>query len=62
MKNKINFVCVGTQKTGTTTLHNILKKHANIFLPQRKEAHFFDNEERFKLGLDWWDNKFFGVY
>jgi len=57
-----NFLCVGAQKAGTTSLHDILKNHPAIYLPERKEAHFFDNEERYKKGTNWWMNEFFSTY
>ncbi|SFI62142.1 sulfotransferase domain-containing protein [Olleya namhaensis] len=59
MSKPIDFICVGAQKAGTTSLHDILKKHPNIYLPERKEAHFFDIDERFNKGLDWWMETFF---
>ena len=59
---KINFICVGTQKAGTTTIHDILKNHQDIFLPEKKEAHFFDIENRYKKGLNWWKKEFFSSY
>lgn len=62
MKKLPNFICVGAQKSGTTTLHDILKKHPDIFLPKLKEAHFFDQEKRYKKGLEWWMDTFFGDY
>jgi len=59
---KINFFCIGTQKAGTTSLHDILKEHPDIFLPEEKEAHFFDIEEHYQLGLDWYYNEYFASY
>ncbi len=59
MFKPINFICVGAQKAGTTSLHDILKHHPDIYLPERKEAHFFDIEERFEKGLNWWLDSFF---
>ncbi|MDC1505116.1 sulfotransferase domain-containing protein [Winogradskyella sp.] len=55
----INFYCVGAQKAGTTTLHDILNQHPDIFLPKTKEAHFFDEDEKFEKGLEWYENTFF---
>jgi hypothetical protein len=57
-----NFICPGAQKAGTTTLHNILKQHPDIFLPNLKEAHFFDIEDRYKKGILWWIDNFFYNY
>lgn len=59
MNKPLDFICVGTQKAGTTSLHDILKHHPNIFLPERKEAHFFDIDERYNKGLNWWFDTFF---
>ena len=49
----INFYCVGAQKAGTTTLHDILIQHPEVYLPETKEAHFFDEDEKYKKGLNW---------
>lgn len=57
-----NFICLGAQKAGTTTLHDILKQHPEIYLPDRKEAHFFDQPERYQKGMEWWINEFFSSY
>ncbi len=54
-----NFICVGAQKAGTTSLHNILSGHPQIFLSNPKEAHFFDIEERYQRGLSWYSENFF---
>lgn len=59
---KPGFICVGAQKAGTTTLHDIFRQHPDIYLPKLKEAHFFDQEERYKKGIDWWLNTFFKDY
>ncbi len=37
-----DFLCIGAQKAGTTWLHENLKMHPEIFLPARKELHYFD--------------------
>jgi hypothetical protein len=58
-KENIDFICIGTQKAGTTSLHDILKHHPNIYLPERKEAHFFDMDERYEKGVNWWMDTFF---
>ena len=49
---KLDFVCVGAQKAGTTALHDTLSKITNVCLASNKEAHWFEIEERYKLGLD----------
>lgn len=60
--DKLNFFCVGAQKAGTTLLHDILKQHSNIFLPEEKEAHFFDVNEYYSKGLDYFLNTYYKSY
>jgi hypothetical protein len=38
---KPDFFIVGAQKCGTTALYEYLKQHPDVFMPDRKEAHFF---------------------
>jgi hypothetical protein len=47
---KLNFLVVGAQKSGTTALNYYLKRHPQIALPIKKELHFFDNDELFAGG------------
>jgi hypothetical protein len=55
-----NFLCVGAQKAGTTTLYEILKQHPGIFLPDKvKETKFFVYEEKFEKGVQWYGKEFF---
>ena len=37
-----DFLGLGTQKGGTTTLHTLLATHPQVFLPACKEVHYFD--------------------
>lgn len=39
-----NFVVIGAPKSGTTSLYFYLKQHFDIFLPVRKELHYFSSE------------------
>lgn len=55
---KPNFLCVGAQKAGTTTLYDVLKQHPQIFLPSTKELHFFDWETHFSQGKEWYLSHF----
>ncbi|MDV3353310.1 sulfotransferase [Leptothoe sp. LEGE 181152] len=50
-KPLVNFFIAGTQKGGTTALHDFLTKHPEICMPYSlKEVHFFDND-RFFINL-----------
>ena len=51
-----NFLGVGTQKGGTTYLHNLLKCHPQIFLAYPKEIHFFSLH--WQKGKDWYFSHF----
>ena len=57
-KIKIDFFCIGAHKAGTTGLHDTLKQHPEIFLPHTKECHFFEVEERYQKGINFF-YKFF---
>lgn len=55
-----NFLCVGAQKSGTTSLQDILIQHPDIYLPKEKETHFFDNGDiNYSNGLSWYSNAYF---
>ena len=43
--NLPNLLIVGAAKSGTTSLHNYLKKHPEIFMSNHKEPHFLINKE-----------------
>ena len=51
-----NFAIVGAQKSGTKTLHHALARHSEIFMPREpEEIHFFDLDENYEKGLEWYD-------
>lgn len=52
-----NFLIVGAQKAGTTSLFSILKNHSQIFLHPKKELHFFDRDSDYEDGV-----KFYASY
>jgi hypothetical protein len=37
-----DFICIGTQKAGTSWLHQMLTQNPDLWLPPLKELHFFD--------------------
>jgi len=51
-----DFLGLGTQKGGTTTLHRLLGEHPDVFLPACKEVHFFD--QNYGAGEAWYRNHF----
>ena len=43
--NLPNLLVVGAAKCGTTSLHNYLKQHPDVFMTEHKEPHFLINSE-----------------
>ena len=66
MENRLarlpTFIIAGAQKSGTTTLHHYLSMHDVVYVPPHlQELHFFDIEENFKKGVEWYRGHFVGV-
>lgn len=53
-----NFLIIGSQKAGTSSIYEILKKHPQIYMSPIKEINFFTNNKRFKYGIRYYE-KFF---
>lgn len=51
-----DFIIIGVQKGGTTSMFNYLSEHPQIKLPWKKQIHFFDLN--FKKGLAWYKSHF----
>ncbi len=51
-----NFLIIGTQKGGTTSLYNYLIQHPQILAASAKEVHFFDFN--FSKGINWYRSQF----
>lgn len=41
---KIDFICVGAEKCGTTWLAEMLRQHPRVFVPPQKELHYFNRK------------------
>jgi Sulfotransferase domain len=52
----LDFLIIGAQKCGTTSLYNYLVQHPQIVPALQKEVHFFDFN--FDKGLDWYFGQF----
>jgi Sulfotransferase domain len=50
------FVIPGVQKSGTTSLHDLLGRHPRIWVSRPKELHFFDQHR--DRGLEWYSAQF----
>lgn len=53
-----DFLIVGAMRSGTTSLSQYLSEHPAVFIARSKELHFFDLNERFERGLEWYASNF----
>src|SRR5215207_4014201 len=51
-----DFVIIGAQRGGTTSLHAYLSAHPQVITPATKELHFLT--DRYERGLDWYLGQF----
>jgi hypothetical protein len=56
---KPDFIIAGIMKSGTTYLDNLVRGHPEVYMPKRlMDYSFFDNDEIFKKGLEWYKSIF----
>ncbi len=55
-----NFLIIGAQKAGTTTLQRVLNLHPNIFMSKPKELNYFFFDKYYNKGLKWYKKHFKG--
>lgn len=53
-----NFLCIGAQKAGTTSLQDMLVDHPDIFLSRKKEIKYFHRDEHYAKGVEWYAEHF----
>lgn len=56
VKPFVDFLIIGAQRCGTTSLYNYLSHHPKIQFAKKKELHFFDIG--FNKGIDWYRSNF----
>jgi len=54
-----NLFIIGSAKSGTTALFEMLKNHPDVFMPVNKEPQFFCNDGLYEKGLDYYLNTFY---
>ncbi len=54
-----DFVIIGAMRAGSTTLARAVGAHPGVFMPAKKELHFFD--WNFDRGTDWYREQFHGA-
>jgi hypothetical protein len=52
------FLIIGSQKAGTTWLHQAICQHPEVLVSTPKELHFFNDLATFERGLDWYSDHF----
>lgn len=55
---KPNLINIGAQKAGTTSFHNYLCQHPDVFMSNPKELNFFSNPKHWKKGHGWYEKHF----
>lgn len=53
------FLIVGAMRAGTTSLASMLRAHPDVYVPERKEIHFFNRE--WAKGTEWYRRQFAGA-
>lgn len=53
-----DFIVIGAMKTGTTSLFHYLRDHPQVFMPWRKELHFFSHDANWERGVSWYEDQF----
>lgn len=59
MGKPLDFVIIGAQKSGTTSLHKYLEALPGVSMPAVKEAVFFSHDERWAAGWERFADEFF---
>lgn len=57
-KSDPSFLIIGAQKCATTWLSRTLNRHPEIYIPKRKEIHFFNKRYNYNKGLSWYREHF----
>ena len=50
----IEFLIIGVQKSGTTSLFEYVRHHPDVYMPPQKEIGFFSSDSCYARGWDWY--------
>ena len=53
-----NLLVIGAMKSGTTSLHDYLNMHPDIFMSEIKELDFFLEDRNWNRGMQWYKDQF----
>lgn len=56
---KPNFLILGAQKSGTTSLYHYLNQHPDVYMSEPKEPHYFERKDEYTRGADFYWHKYF---
>lgn len=56
---KPNFLVLGAQRSGTTSLCNYLNQHPDVYISEPKEPLYFERTEEHSQGLSFYSRKYF---
>lgn len=56
-----SFVIIGAMKSGTSTIATMLDSHPDAYLVPNKEVYFFDRDDFYARGVDWYRERFEGA-
>jgi hypothetical protein len=57
-RHEPDFIIIGVQKSGTSSLHYYLNQHPNLVGSEPKEIHYFDRWINYGYSLKWYENHF----
>lgn len=58
MKKKVDYIIIGAQKAGTTSLHDLLVQHQKVSTSLLKENTFFSRDSEYQKGLKYFKKLF----
>lgn len=58
---KLDFICPGFPRSGTTSFDAILRQNSRICMPKVKEPQFFSDCAQYCRGLGWYAENYYGV-
>lgn len=53
-----NFLVIGAQKAGTTSLCRLLNQHPDVYVSRNKEPMFFSHDSNYARGMAWYEDFF----
>lgn len=57
LRNMPNFIIVGAEKSGTSSLYQLLNSHPDIFMPETKELNFFNDFDSNGIPMSFYDKR-----